>query len=178
MLFALIAVSLSSNEQCMLCASLLQAIQLEAVKGLMTKKELKNYIAEICAYFGISDVCTKINNEFYSILQQLTQVSSGKVCTKIGICKRRKSTTYVVRKAALPVTNDLKSNNEAICFACKAMIPVMHALSMGAPFACSMLSGPVAPICLAIPWGTIQSVLTWVKRGCVAVNCCQRAGLC
>ncbi len=178
MLFALIAVSLSSNEQCMLCASLLQAIQLEAVKGLMTKEELEKFHAEICAQFGFLSVCAKIKNEFDSILPQLTQESSGKVCAKIGICNRRKSTVSVVRKAALPVTNDLKSNNEAICFACKAMIPVMHALSMGAPFACSMLSGPVAPICLAIPWGTIQSVLTWVKRGCVAVNCCQRAGLC
>ena len=178
MLFALIAVSLSSNEQCMLCASLLQAIQLEAVKGLMTKKELKNYIAEICAYFGISDVCTKINNEFYSILQQLTQVSSGKVCTKIGICKRRKSTTYVVRKAALPIATDLESNGKKWCFACKAMVPVMRALAWGAPFVCALLSGPAAPACFAIPWGTIQTVLKWVHKGCSLLNCCQRVGLC
>ena len=178
MLFALIAVSLSSNEQCMLCASSLQAVQLEAAKGKMTKEELEKFHAEICAQFGFLSVCAKIKNEFDSILPQLTQESSGKVCAKIGICNRRKSTVSVVRKAALPIATDLESNGKKWCFACKAMVPVMRALAWGAPFVCALLSGPAAPACFAIPWGTIQTVLKWVHKGCSLLNCCQRVGLC
>lgn len=162
----------------MLCASSLQAVQLEALKGKMNKEELEKFHAEICAQFGFLSVCAKIKNEFDSILPQLTQISSGKVCAKIGICKRKKSTVSVVRKATLPVATDLESNGKNFCLACKAMIPVIRALAWGAPFVCGLLSGPAAPICFAIPWATIQRVLKYVQRGCALVNCCQRVGLC
>lgn len=177
--FLSLALSASKNERCMICASTLQAVQLEALKGKMTSEELQGFHAKICASFGThASLCADLKSKFDSYLPQLTQQSAGKVCAKIGVCHRKRTTAAVVRKSVLPSSTVTEANGGQFCTACHAIVPVMQLVTTGATFACPLLTGPAAAICATIPWSLIKSLLSAIKAGCSIANCCKRAGLC
>ena len=175
MIFSLFALTLSiSQEQCMVCASTLQAVQLEALKGKMTKEELEKFHAELCAQFGFLKICGKIKNEFDSILPELTQQSAGKVCAKHGICVRRKASE--VRNAMLPTSND---NTEwCECESCKAIIKFLRTTRYYNQFTCDLLAGPIKNYCEHFN-EQIQTIINLAKNTKDSdVKCCEKLGFC
>lgn len=163
-----------SQEECMVCASTLQAVQLDQKKGL-NKEELLKVSAQICLQFPFLSVCAKIGNEFDSVLPLLKNMSAGQVCAKkLKICRRMKK-SEVARQPKLAVALS-EENGIDWCSACKAVVPI--AARYGTKFLCSLLSGPVAPICAQFAPSIVSKIIKYAGNGYVPKKVCQLVRLC
>lgn len=163
-----------SQEECMVCSSTLQVVQLDQAKGA-SLEELQKVSAEICLQFPFLSVCAKIGKELDSVLPLLKEQSAGKVCArKLGLCQRIKK-SQVVRQPTLAAALS-EENGLDWCSACKAVVPI--AARYGTAFLCTFISGPAGPICAKFAPSIVSKIIKYAGNGYVPLKACQLVRLC